>query len=294
MSKFKVFRSVEFGDIRCIVINGIPYFVAMDVATRLGYTNTHAAVSKHVDEEDKLVLQNNQNVSFVEETFHIPTRGLLCVTEGGLYSLILRSKLPAAKKFTKWVTNIILPTLRKEGEYKIEPSIITYNTKGTEDDETLILARANQIMEKIISEKTNLLIQQKDIIEEKQNLIVEKEKIITEQSKVLGEKEMFINQVAKSTNSIKVRSLAQLCCKNGINIGQNRLFEKLRTWGMLCRSDNSPYQRYLDMGLFEVVEFPIETAKGIEIKRSLRITGKGQEYIVVKLIKEMMQESPVM
>lgn len=282
MGNVRVFRSVEFGDVRTVLLDGEYWFVGVDIANKLGYSNSYGALNKHVDEEDKRLVQNSQIGSFVQETLKVPTRGMILINESGVYSLMLRSKLPSAKKFKRWITSGILPELRKTGVYKIEPPKESYCSNDG-DDEKLILAKANMILEKMLSEKTSQFAEQERVIEEKQKIIEEKDKVLTE-------KEMFINQIARSKNSIKVRDLAQLCCKNGINIGQNRLFEQLRIWGILCRTDNSPYQRYLDMGLFEIVEFPVETTRGVEMKRSIRITGKGQEYIVVKLLKERFNE----
>ena len=106
-NQVKVFESAEFGSVRTIEVNGIPYFVGKDVATILAYTNPQKAIRDHVDEEDKTV----------NELFTVNgTRGIL-INESGLYSLILSSKLPNAKKFKRWVTSEVLPTIRKYGMY---------------------------------------------------------------------------------------------------------------------------------------------------------------------------------
>lgn len=98
----------DFGTIRMTTINGEPWFVGKDVTEILGYSNPSKALSDHVDEEDKL---NNESLSSLGQ------RGGWLINESGLYGLILCSKLPNAKKFKKWITNDVLPTIRKHGIY---------------------------------------------------------------------------------------------------------------------------------------------------------------------------------
>ena len=110
MKDFQSFNKPEFGQVRTVVIDGEPYFVGKDVATALGYADAFGALKKHVDNEDK---QNCQNDSFESP------RGMTVINESGLYSLVLSSKLPTAKKFKRWVTSEVLPTIRKTGSYHI-------------------------------------------------------------------------------------------------------------------------------------------------------------------------------
>lgn len=108
MSELMVFNSPEFGEIRSVEIDGEPWLVGKDVAAALGYSDTDKAVRSHVDEEDKLTRQfggSGQN------------RSMTIINESGLYSLILSSKLPGAKKFKRWVTSEVLPSIRKTGGY---------------------------------------------------------------------------------------------------------------------------------------------------------------------------------
>ena len=102
-----LFQHEEFGEVRTLMIDGEPWFVGKDVATALGYTNPLKAIRDHIDEEDKTV-----NDSFTVNG----TKGVL-INESGLYSLALSSKLPTAKKFKRWVTAEILPSLRKHGAF---------------------------------------------------------------------------------------------------------------------------------------------------------------------------------
>lgn len=127
MSELQTFTNEEFGAVRSMMIDNVPWFVGRDVATALGYANQQKAVSVHVDSEDRQLLQKPQIGAFNAQqllqksqigTFDVPSRGLMIINESGLYSLILSSKLPAAKRFKRWVTNEVLPAIRKTGEYK--------------------------------------------------------------------------------------------------------------------------------------------------------------------------------
>lgn len=106
--EIQIFNNPEFGDVRVMDIEGEPWLVGKDVAEKLGYADTFGALKKHVDDEDK---QNCQNGSFESP------RGMTIINESGLYSLVLSSKLPTAKKFKRWVTSEVLPQIRKTGSY---------------------------------------------------------------------------------------------------------------------------------------------------------------------------------
>ena len=112
MNKLEIFKNQDFGEIRAISINDEPYFVGKDVAMILGYTNPQKAIRDHVDDEDKLTerfVRSGQNYQ------------MIIINESGLYSLILSSKLPNAKKFKRWVTSEVLPEIRKTGSYTKAP-----------------------------------------------------------------------------------------------------------------------------------------------------------------------------
>lgn len=106
MNELKVFENPVFGSVRTVEIDGEPWLVGKDVAEILGYADAYGAMKKHVDNEDR---QNCQNDSF--ET----PRGMTVINESGLYSLVIGSKLPSAKKFKRWVTSEVLPSIRKHG-----------------------------------------------------------------------------------------------------------------------------------------------------------------------------------
>lgn len=100
-------------NVRVKVINGAPWFVGKDVAASLGYTKTRNAISQHVDNEDALKQGVPDNQGFIQET--------ILINESGMYALIFGSKLPTAKAFKRWVTNEVLPSIRRTGGYSVRP-----------------------------------------------------------------------------------------------------------------------------------------------------------------------------
>ena len=114
MSDLQIFENKEFGKIRTLEVKGEPYFVGKDVADILGYQNARKAIRDHIDDEDKLterIVTAGQN------------RNVIVINESGLYSLIISSKLPSAKKFKRWVTSEVLPSIRKHGMYATDELI---------------------------------------------------------------------------------------------------------------------------------------------------------------------------
>lgn len=156
MSELQIFNNAEFGSIRTLMLNDEPYFVGKDVAESLGYSNTKDALATHVDAEDKMVIQRSENT-----TFEIPNRGLTVINESGLYSLVFSSKVQNAKKFKRWVTSEVLPTIRKHGVYAVDELL---------NDPDMLIAALTKL--KVEREKTNALmatvaVQNQQIVEMK-------------------------------------------------------------------------------------------------------------------------------
>ena len=155
------FENAEFGSIRTVVIDGEPWFVGKDVAKILGYANLSEAILDHVDDDDKL---NSKMLSSFE--LDLGQRGGWLVNESGLYSLILSSKLPSAKKFKKWVTSEVLPTIRKTGGYinSADLMVNTYFSDLSSDQQGLVRGlltniSALQNKNKALSNENDLLAQ---------------------------------------------------------------------------------------------------------------------------------------
>lgn len=136
MSTPQIFN-FEKNEVRTFLVNDEPYFVGKDVASVLGYSNTPKAIRDHVDEEDK-----TQN-----ESFTVNGTALMLINESGLYSLIFKSKLPNARKFKRWVTSEVLPTIRKTGSYTNVPQSFAQALRLAAD-----LEEKNQLLEQQIAE----------------------------------------------------------------------------------------------------------------------------------------------
>lgn len=253
-TKLEVFTNSEFGAVRTLTIEGEPYFVGKDVATILGYSNTRDALAKHIDEEDKstvAIYDGSQN------------RNVIVTNESGLYSLILSSKLPTAKKFKHWVTAEVLPSIKKHGAYMTP--------------ETLEQALYNP----------DFLIRLATELKDTQAHVKHLEtKIDNDKPKVI-----FADAVSTSKSSILVGELAKIIKQNGVNIGQNRLFAWLRDNGYLIKRKgtdyNMPTQYSMDLQLFEVKETEETHADGhITVSKTPKVTGKGQQYFINKFLKQ--------
>ena len=250
MAKIKIWENQEFGVLRVIDEDGEPWMVGKDVAIALGYTNPRKALADHVDVEDK---RQGDGVTIRDSIGRAQAATL--INESGLYSLVLSSKLPGAKRFRRWVTGEVLPSIRKDGGYiKTAPGM-------TDAD---IMAKA-------------ILLAQKTIEGQKAQIAE------------MTPKALFADAVSASSTSILVGDLAKLIRQNGMDIGQNRLFDWLRNNGYLIRAKgmswNMPTQRSMDMGLFEVKETSITHSDGhISVNKTVKVTGKGQIYFVNKLV----------
>lgn len=143
MNELQIFNSEEFGDIRTVTIENEPWFVGKDVAEALGYGNSRDALAAHIDDEDKTIIQKSDF-----PTLEIPNRGMVVINESGLYSLILSSKLPNAKRFKHWVTSEVLPTIRKTGSYQ-KPMTVA--------EQIQLLAQGNQDHEERIEKLENTM-----------------------------------------------------------------------------------------------------------------------------------------
>ena len=256
MNNVKIFENAEFGSIRVTELNGEAWFVGKDVADVLGYERGTKAVVDHIDEDDRLMIDGTTQSQFGIE---LGQRGGWLINESGLYSLVLSSKLPTAKKFKRWVTSEVLPSIRKHGAYmtpeKLEEALL--------DPDTLIRLET-------------------DLKQEREKRIEAQAKIETDKPKVL-----FADAVCASQSSILVGDLAKLLKQNGVNMGQNRLFAYLRDNGYLMKqgsSKNMPTQKSMELGLFEVKESSITNPDGsIRITKTTKVTGKGQVYFVNQL-----------
>ena len=241
--------------VRVVMRGAEPWWVAADVCEALELSNPSEAI-KPLDDDEKGSLRISEGTS--------PKGGnpnVTVISESGLYTLILRSNKPEAKQFRKWVTTEVLPNIRKYSMYSSQAKI----------DE--LLANPDAWIQTLSTLKKERA--------EKQALSAQ---IESERPKII-----FAESVTASHTSILVGELAKLLRQNGVDVGQNRLFERLRNEGYLMNkgsSYNMPTQRSMELGLFEIKETTINRPDGgIDIKKTPKVTGRGQVYFVNKFIK---------
>ena len=170
------------------------------------------------------------------------------IPESAVYKLAFKASNEVAEKFQDWLAIEVIPSIRKHGAYLTDEKIEEVLT-----DPDTIIKLATQLKE--------------------------------ERSRRL-EAERFNKQIAISENSLLVREVAKIASKDNIVIGEKRLWNKLREWGLVFKNSTEPMQEYIDRGYFEVVEGTKDTYKGTFTYRTTRVTGKGQVYIIKRLLKE--------
>lgn len=246
MTDLQIFKNPEFGEIRTLEENGKILFCAADIAKALGYANPNKAVNDHC----RAITKRSTPISG-------KMQGINFIPEGDVYRLITHSKLSAAEKFEKWVFDEVLPTIHKHGAYMTPDKL------------------------------EEVLLKPDTLIQLAQNLKAEQEKRRALEVKMEEQKPkvLFAESVEVAKTSILIGELAKLLKQNGINIGQNRLFEWLRNNGYLIKRQGSDYnmptQRAMEMGLFEIKETTITHSDGhIHVSKTPKVTGKGQVYFV--------------
>ncbi|MGG1712506.1 phage antirepressor [Bacillus licheniformis] len=238
--------------VRTVVKDGEPWFVAKDVCDVLEIGNPSQALSR-LDEDEKNTVILNEGIGNPNKTI---------VNEPGLYSLILGSRKPEAKQFKRWITHEVIPTIRKTGGYVANDDLFiqTYLPQADEQTKQLFKVTLHTMKEQ------------------------------SKQIETMKPKALFADAVEASESSVLVGELAKILKQNGVDIGQNKLFKWLRENGYLIRkkgeSFNLPTQRSMDMGLFEIKKSTIVNGDGsIRTTRTPKVTGKGQIYFVNKFIK---------
>ena len=245
-NELQIFNNPEFGEIRTLEEGERVLFCGSDVAKALGYTNPSKALSDHCKGVTK---RYTPTKSGTQEMSFIP--------ESDLYRLVFSSKLPTAEKFTDWVTDEILPTIRKHGAY-MTPDVI----ERTLTDPDYIIQLATTLKDE-----------------------QQKRKALEAQAEENRPKVLFADSVAASHTSILIFDLAKILKQNGVEIGGHRLFDWMRKNGYLVRRDgndhNMPTQRSMEMGLFEVKETTVFHSDGhISVNKTPKVTGKGQQYFI--------------
>lgn len=247
MNEIQIFNHEQFGQVRMIDFDGEPWAAGKDVALGVGYKNPLKAIRDHVDDEDKMV----------NESFTVNGTPIIWINESGIHSLVLSSKLESAKKFKRWVTSEVLPSIRKHGMYATPQTM--ENMLNDPDF-------AIRLLEEIKKER-----QEKAVLAAKNGELeakIEEDRPMTE----------FGLAISTSEGCVPVAQLAAMLCQKGVDTGEHRLFAEMREDGFLNSSGmyyNKPAQRYLENKMMEYKVFknkfnnkvtfqPLITPKGIQ------------------------------
>jgi len=247
MNELQVF-SYEGNEIRTVRKGEETWWVLKDVCEILDLTTT-ARVAERLDDDEVSQTHIIDSIGRKQET--------TIVSESGLYNVILRSDKPEAKKFKRWVTHEVLPTIRRHGAY-VTPARLE---ELMNDPDAWIKVLTALKDERAAKERLQL------------QAAEDKPKVI------------FADAVSVSEGTILIGELAKILKGNGIEIGQNRLFERLRQDGYLIKRKgtdyNAPTQRAMELGLFKVKETAITHSDGhVTISKTTKVTGKGQQYFI--------------
>lgn len=246
MDGVKIFENSEFGSVRTAIIDNEPVFCLADVCKALDIGN----ISQLKTRLKKDGVITNEVIDALGRT-----QKATFINESNLYKTIFQSRKPSAERFTDWVTGEVLPSIRKNGGY-------IAGQENLSDDE--LLAKALMVA---------------------QNKIAERDKQIER----MRPKEIFADAVSASETSILVGELAKILKQNGIDTGEKRLFAWMKENGYLMSrvgSDkNIPTQKSMNLGLFEIKETIVSTNHGSKVKKTPKVTGKGQQYFINKFLK---------
>lgn len=254
MNDLQIFKNSEFGEIRTVTKNNEPWFVAIDVCNALELSNPTVVVGR-LDEDERT-------------KFNLGRQGMTnIVSEYGLYNLILASRKKEAKKFKRWITHEVIPTIRKHGAYM-----------------------SSEVIEKTLSDPDYLIRLATNLKEEKAKRALAEAQIERDKPKVL-----FADTVSSSNKSCLVGELAKLISQEAIRrgeinkkIGQNNLFAWMRSSGYLCKSGerkNQPLQQYVEQGLFELKKGTYVDGNGVNVlTTTTKVTGKGIIYFINKFL----------
>lgn len=240
--------SYEARDVRVFDINGEPWFVLADLCKVLDIANVGNVSARLADDM-------TSSIRLADGTPGNPNKAI--VSEAGMYEVVIRSDKPEAVAFRRWITTEVLPAIRRHGGYLTPEAVEAALT----DPDTIIRLATDLKAERARRHQ------------------------LEAQAHADAPKVLFADAVAASDGTILIGELAKILRGNGVQVGQNRLFARLREDGFLIRREgsdyNAPTQRAMELGLFRVKETAITHADGhVTISKTTKVTGKGQQYFV--------------
>jgi len=257
-TNIQIFKNSQFGEVRVVEIDGQTYFAGKDVALILGYSNTNDAIISHVDEEDRLVVQLS-DIQEGRETLppHMKGSKIGLINESGVYSLVFGSELDSAKKFKKWISNEVLPSIRKHGAY--------LTPEKTEE----LLMNPDMIIQLATSLKNERA--------EKERYRIESE-MQSMELKESAPKVEYYDKVLGSKGYLTVNMIAA-----GLGISHIKLNKLLLEWQIQYKQSDTYflYQQYRDKGYAVHRPYPYTDSSGmVQTKQHLYWTESGKKFII--------------
>jgi phage antirepressor YoqD-like protein len=256
MNELQIFNSPEFGQVRTIKHGDTVLFCANDVAVALSYKKPNNAINRHCKHATLFQGIITDSLGRKQDANFIPY--------GDVVRLATRSELPNADIFEGWIFDEVIPSVMKHGGY-LTPAKI----------------------EEVLSNPDTIIKLATELKQERAKRIEHEQKIEADKPKVL-----FAEAVETAKSSILVGELAKLIKQNGIDIGQQRLFNFMRENGYLIKQKGSAYnmptQKSMNLGLFEIKERTINHSDHVEIVKTPKVTGKGQIYFINMFAKNKM------
>lgn len=249
MKELQLFSSAEFGEIRTTEFKGNPMFSLIDVCRALEIKNPSQAktrLNRTGVITNEVGVITGKKADGTEVVQRVP---MTFVNESNLYKLIFQSRKPEAEKFSEWVTEEVLPAIRRTGGY------IPVNNEMSDAE---IMARALVVAQKTIED-------------------------INHKIDELKPKAEFADAVGETKSVILIRDLAKLICRNGYEIGERRLYQWMRVHGYICKGSTKPTQKAIEGGWLVIVEQVAYRGDG-QIHLTTKVTGKGQQYFIRKFI----------
>ncbi|MDA1636502.1 BRO family protein [Bacillus cereus] len=255
MNQLQNFSHDAFGKLEILTKDGKEYFPAKEVALVLGYRDTVNAIKTHCKKEGVVKHHVLTNGGSQQKNF---------INESNLYRLIVKSKLPRAEVFEKWVFEEVLPSIRKHGAYMTD-----------------------QVLEQAVTNPDFAIGLLTKLKEEKEKLAAAQQQIVQQQPLVT-----FAEACMQSDKSLKVSEVAKLAAKHNVKIGQRQLFAKLREWNLMFKRSTEPTQAAVEKGYFEIAQGVKQKPSGEPFTwTTTYVTPKGQAYIIDRLKKEQEQKA---
>lgn len=254
-NKMQLF-SFEGAQIRSVVIDGEPWFVAKDVCNVLGVQQPARAV-ENLDSDEVSKTHITDSLNRQQETY--------IVNESGLYALVIRSNKPNARRFRKWITSEVLPAIRRTGRYAPQEDALA-------DDPGMVMARGLIAADKLIKQKDAQIAELEALIDRDHDKVV------------------FAERLLASETPLSLGTAAKLLRRaTGVEIGSLRLFRYLLDTGYLCRVRDRgvPTQRAIELGVLEAEPATYLTVNdGVAVTCTPRMTVKGLQYFIGKLARQ--------